>query len=139
MPLLTQARGLFITPTFFTEEEYDKGWRQAMDTIICDWGLTMARRGGRRARLPLRRERGRRRHRAGYLDLASGSAGTSRSPRMRGAAHGTSPTVPLAPSMRASDSRSYAGDLAAVGARDLGGVGLAVEGSLPPPSARGRR
>lgn len=42
VPLLTQTRGLFITPTFFTEEEYDKGWRQAMDTIICDWGLTMA-------------------------------------------------------------------------------------------------
>jgi NAD(P)H dehydrogenase (quinone) len=42
VPLLTQARGVFITPTFFTQEEYDKGWRQAMDTIICDWGLTMA-------------------------------------------------------------------------------------------------
>ncbi len=42
VPLLTQARGVFITPTFFTEEEYAKGWRQAMDTIVCDWGLTMA-------------------------------------------------------------------------------------------------
>ena len=42
VPLLTQARGVFITPTFFTEDEYDRGWRQAMDTIICDWGLTMA-------------------------------------------------------------------------------------------------
>lgn len=42
VPLLTQSRGVFITPTFFTEEEYDRGWRQAMDTIICDWGLTMA-------------------------------------------------------------------------------------------------
>jgi NAD(P)H dehydrogenase (quinone) len=42
VPLLTQQKGLVITPTFFTEEEYDKGWRQAMDTIICDWGLSMA-------------------------------------------------------------------------------------------------
>lgn len=42
VPLLTQSRGVFITPTFFTEEEYAKGWGQAMDTIICDWGLTMA-------------------------------------------------------------------------------------------------
>lgn len=42
VPLLTQEKGLVITPTFFTEDEYDKGWRQAMDTIVCDWGLTMA-------------------------------------------------------------------------------------------------
>ena len=42
MPLLSQEKALIITPTFFTEEEYDKGWREAMDTIICDWGLTMA-------------------------------------------------------------------------------------------------
>ena len=42
VPLLTQAKGLIITPTFFTEEEYDKGWRHAMDTILCDWCLTMA-------------------------------------------------------------------------------------------------
>jgi NAD(P)H dehydrogenase (quinone) len=47
VPLLTQERALVITPTFFTEREYDKGWRQAMDTIVCDWGLTMA--GVRRA------------------------------------------------------------------------------------------
>lgn len=42
VPLLTQERALVLTPTFFTEEEYDRGWRQAMDTVICDWGLTMA-------------------------------------------------------------------------------------------------
>ena len=42
MPLLTQQKGLVITPTFFTREEYEKGWQQAMDTIICDWGLKMA-------------------------------------------------------------------------------------------------
>jgi NAD(P)H dehydrogenase (quinone) len=42
VPLLTQRKGLVITPTFFTQEEYERGWRQAMDTIICDWGLKMA-------------------------------------------------------------------------------------------------
>ena len=42
VPLLTQQKGLIITPTFFTKEEYEKGWRQAMDTILCDWGLRMA-------------------------------------------------------------------------------------------------
>jgi NAD(P)H dehydrogenase (quinone) len=42
VPLLTQQKGLIITPTFFTEAEYDKGWREAMDTILCDWGLKMA-------------------------------------------------------------------------------------------------
>lgn len=42
VPLLTQAKGLIITPTFFTEEEYDKGWREAMDTVLCDWCLKMA-------------------------------------------------------------------------------------------------
>jgi NAD(P)H dehydrogenase (quinone) len=42
VPLLTQEKGLIVTPTFFTEEEYDKGWRDAMDTVICDWGLKMA-------------------------------------------------------------------------------------------------
>lgn len=42
VPLLTQEKGLIITPTFFTKEEYDKGWRQAMDTVLCDWGLEMA-------------------------------------------------------------------------------------------------
>jgi putative NADPH-quinone reductase len=42
VPLLTQQKGLIITPTFFTQEEYEKGWRQAMDTILCDWGLKMA-------------------------------------------------------------------------------------------------
>ena len=42
VPLLTQEKGLIITPTFFTREEYDGGWRQAMDTVLCDWGLEMA-------------------------------------------------------------------------------------------------
>jgi NAD(P)H dehydrogenase (quinone) len=42
VPLLTQQKGLIITPTFFTEEQYDKGWRKAMDTVLCDWGLKMA-------------------------------------------------------------------------------------------------
>lgn len=42
VPLLAQRKGLFLTPTFFTEEEYAKGWKEAMDTIICDWGLQMA-------------------------------------------------------------------------------------------------
>jgi NAD(P)H dehydrogenase (quinone) len=42
VPLLTQRKGLVITPTFFTEEEYDRGWRDAMDTILCNWGLKMA-------------------------------------------------------------------------------------------------
>lgn len=40
--LLTHRKALIITPTFFTEAEYDTGWRQAMDTILCDWCLTMA-------------------------------------------------------------------------------------------------
>lgn len=42
VPLLTQQKGLIITPTFFTEREYDKGWRHAMDTVLCDWSLKMA-------------------------------------------------------------------------------------------------
>jgi NAD(P)H dehydrogenase (quinone) len=42
VPLLSQEKALIITPTFFTEQEYDKGWRDAMDTVICDWGLRMA-------------------------------------------------------------------------------------------------
>lgn len=42
IPLLSQEKALVITPTFFTEDEYDKGWRDAVDTIICDWGLKMA-------------------------------------------------------------------------------------------------
>lgn len=42
VPLLSQRKALIITPTFFTSEEYDKGWREAMDTIICDWSLKMA-------------------------------------------------------------------------------------------------
>jgi NAD(P)H dehydrogenase (quinone) len=42
VPLLSQEKALIITPTFFTEEEYDKGWRDAMDTVLCDWGLRMA-------------------------------------------------------------------------------------------------
>jgi hypothetical protein len=33
---------LIVTPTFFTEEEYDRGWREAMDTVLCDWSLKMA-------------------------------------------------------------------------------------------------
>jgi NAD(P)H dehydrogenase (quinone) len=42
VPLLSQEKALIITPTFFTEEEYDKGWRDAVDTVLCDWGLKMA-------------------------------------------------------------------------------------------------
>jgi NAD(P)H dehydrogenase (quinone) len=42
VPLLTQRKGLIVTPTFFTEEEYDTGWRDAMDTVLCDWCLKMA-------------------------------------------------------------------------------------------------
>ena len=42
MPLLDQRKGLIVTPTFFTEAEYDTGWRAAMDTILCDWNLKMA-------------------------------------------------------------------------------------------------
>jgi len=42
VPLLTQQKGLVITPTFFTRDEYERGWQQAMDTIVCDWGLKMA-------------------------------------------------------------------------------------------------
>jgi NAD(P)H dehydrogenase (quinone) len=42
VPLLTQDKGLIVTPTFFTEEEYDRGWREAMDTVLCDWSLKMA-------------------------------------------------------------------------------------------------
>jgi NAD(P)H dehydrogenase (quinone) len=43
VPLLTQQKGLIITPTFFTQEEYERGrWEQAIDAILCDWGLKMA-------------------------------------------------------------------------------------------------
>ena len=42
VPLLSQEKALILTPTFFTEEEYDKGWRDAMDAVLCDWGLKMA-------------------------------------------------------------------------------------------------
>ncbi len=42
VPLLSQQKALILTPTFFTEEEYDKGWREAMDTVISSWGLKMA-------------------------------------------------------------------------------------------------
>lgn len=42
IPLLDQRKGLIITPTFFTEAEYDTGWRDAMDTVLCDWNLQMA-------------------------------------------------------------------------------------------------
>jgi NAD(P)H dehydrogenase (quinone) len=42
VPLLTQEKGLIVTPTFFTEEEYDRGWREAMDTVLCDWSMKMA-------------------------------------------------------------------------------------------------
>ena len=38
MPLvIAQEKALILTPTFFTEAEYDRGWREAMDTVICDW------------------------------------------------------------------------------------------------------
>ena len=42
VPLLTQRKGLIVTPTFFSEADYDTGWRDAMDTILCDWCLKMA-------------------------------------------------------------------------------------------------
>ncbi len=42
VPMLSQEKALIITPTFFTEKEYDKGWRDAMDTVISSWGLKMA-------------------------------------------------------------------------------------------------
>jgi NAD(P)H dehydrogenase (quinone) len=42
VPLLTQRKGLIVSPTFFTREEYDRGWRAAMHTILCEWGLKMA-------------------------------------------------------------------------------------------------
>lgn len=42
VPLLSQQKALILTPTFFTEGEYDKGWRAAMDTVISSWGLQMA-------------------------------------------------------------------------------------------------
>lgn len=42
VPMLTQQRGLILTPTFFTRDEYERGWAAAMDTILCDWGLKMA-------------------------------------------------------------------------------------------------
>lgn len=48
VPLLSQEKALIVTPTFFTEQEYDKGWRDAMDTVLCNWGLRMA--GVREAR-----------------------------------------------------------------------------------------
>lgn len=41
VPLLSQQKALILTPTFFTQEEYDKGWRDAMDTVISAWGLRM--------------------------------------------------------------------------------------------------
>jgi NAD(P)H dehydrogenase (quinone) len=42
VPMLTQQKGLILTPTFFTRDEYERGWAAAMDTILCDWGLKMA-------------------------------------------------------------------------------------------------
>ena len=42
VPLLSPRKALIITPTFFTEDEYDQGWRDAMDTILCNWCLKMA-------------------------------------------------------------------------------------------------
>ena len=42
VPLLTQEKGLILTPTFFTEQEYDRGWREAVDTVLCEWSLKMA-------------------------------------------------------------------------------------------------
>ena len=61
VPLLSQQKALILTPTFFTEEEYDKGWRSAMDTVLCDWGLKMAGRPAGPPPLLLRRARSRRR------------------------------------------------------------------------------
>ncbi len=42
VPLMTQQKGLIITPTFFHRDEYEQGWGSAMDTILCDWSLKMA-------------------------------------------------------------------------------------------------
>jgi NAD(P)H dehydrogenase (quinone) len=42
VPLLAQEKALIITPTFFREDEYDTGWRDAMDTVLCEWSLKMA-------------------------------------------------------------------------------------------------
>lgn len=42
VPLLGQRRGLIITPTFFTRADYDARWRDAVDTVLCDWCLHMA-------------------------------------------------------------------------------------------------
>jgi NAD(P)H dehydrogenase (quinone) len=43
VPLLTQQKGLIITPTFFTKDEYERGgWEESIDAILCDWGLKMA-------------------------------------------------------------------------------------------------
>lgn len=43
VPLLRQQKGILITPTFFTQDEYDKGgWERAIDAILCEWGLEMA-------------------------------------------------------------------------------------------------
>ncbi len=82
-PLLSQEKALILTPTFFTEEEYDKGWRDAMDTVICDWGLKMA--GVKQtehkyfyAVVAADDER-----RRAYLEEAYQLAGTSRPPRRR--------------------------------------------------------
>ena len=41
-PAADPAEALIITPTFFTSDEYERGWARAMDTILCDWGLRMA-------------------------------------------------------------------------------------------------
>ena len=40
--MLSQEKALILTPTFFTEAEYDKGWRDAIDTVLSSWGLRMA-------------------------------------------------------------------------------------------------
>ncbi len=42
VPLLHQRLGVIITPTFFSEADYDTGWRDAVDVILCDWCLHMA-------------------------------------------------------------------------------------------------
>ena len=71
VPLLTQQKGLIITPTFFTKEEYERGgWPQAIDAILCDWGLKMA--GVREAHHIYLYAVGAVDHatRLGYLDLA---------------------------------------------------------------------
>ena len=37
VPLLSQEKALILTPTVFTEEEYDKGWRDAWTPCSATW------------------------------------------------------------------------------------------------------